>query len=525
MQKTHSIKTTHAVITTPQADATEAGNAILKEGGTAIDAMIAAGAMLSVTSPHMVGLGGDALWMLHNGSDISTILGIGQAGRQLPTSGRIQRRGEDAIATTAAAMASWDTAYRISQNRWNSRIPWSRLLEPAIDKARNGFAVSDSQLFWQSQRKTLVSEFPDLHTMWCKQSGQALVEGDQLLLPALANSLESLSRYGAMSFYTGELGHALAEGFAKRNLCLTLQDLEETRAPEQAPISISYRYGQLYNVAPPCQGITTLQGMALLNQFPIATLRNQPADYYHLMVEAIKSALKQRNRALCDPAFCELDVHAWLSAYSSDTRLIDPSKAADWKDQAQPADTAWMAAIDSYGNGASLIQSLYYDWGSACTIGDTGILWQNRAAGFSPLPTHPNAWAPGKRPAHTLNPSLYIGNNGERVLFGSQGGDGQPQTQTVLATQLIDFGNSLEEVLYAPRFLLGRSFFDSADNLKIEAHLAADVIQQLRDYGHDIEVIPKLSPLAGLAGVARSHHDGTCEAMHDPRGSGLTLGF
>lgn len=521
----HSVSASHAVITTPQADATAAGYAVLKEGGSAIDAMIAAAAMLSVTSPHMVGLGGDALWMLHDGSDISTIIGIGQAGQRLPDSGKIHYRGEDAIATTAGALASWDAAHRISQSRWQSHLPWSRLIEPAIEKARNGFEVTDSQLFWQAQRPTLYQQYPDLRAMWCNRHGEPLQPGEQLRLPALATSLESISRHGALSFYQGELGHALADGFAKRNLCLTSQDLLATRATEQVPIHISYRNGRLYNVAPPCQGITTLQTMALLNQFPIGTLQNNTTSYFHLMVEAIKLALKQRNRALCDPNYSRLETQVWLSACTMDAKSINPYKAASWGEPAQPADTAWMAAIDQAGRSASLIQSLFYDWGSACIIGDTGILWQNRAAGFSSLPSHPNAWTSGKRPAHTLNPSLYISDNGERILFGSQGGDGQPQTQAVLATQLIDFNRSIEEALYAPRFLLGRSFFDSADNLKLEAHLDSTVVEQLRAYGHTIEVIPELSPLAGLAGIARISQDGCREAMHDPRGTSLTLGF
>jgi gamma-glutamyltranspeptidase len=514
----------HAIITTPQADATEAGFEILKEGGTAIDALIAAGAMLCVTSPHMVGIGGDALWMLDDHSLPSTIVGIGQAGQSLPPSGRIHKRGEESIATTAAAMASWHTAYQISKNRWHSKIPWSRLLAPAIEKARVGFTVTDSQLFWQAQRRELIAASSDLLALTSNNDGSPLSLGDTLRLPALADSLESLSRHGAQSFYTGELGEALSAGFAKRNVCLTAKDLSLTIAPERPPISIAYRQGRLFNVEPPCQGITTLQAMTMLNQFAIEPLNNTPA-YYHLMVEAIKNALKYRNRSLCDPVFSPLDSRAWLEHAQQQAKAINPAQAAPWTDEANPADTAWIAAIDSEGRGASLIQSLYFDWGSACTIGDTGILWHNRAAGFSSDPNHPNAWAPGKRPAHTLNPSLYIAENGDRTLFGSQGGDGQPQTQTVLATQLIDFGQSLNDALHAPRFLLGRSFFDSSDNLKVEANLDAAIVKELSRLGHDIEVIPALSPLAGLAGVARIYQDGSKEAMHDPRGKSLTKGF
>jgi len=520
-----SVIAKNAVITTPKADATEAGYQVLKEGGTAIDALITAGAVMSVTSPHMVGLGGDALWMLNHKKHISTISGIGQAGQRLPHSGKIQLRGNDSIATTAAAVASWHTAYEISQSRWHSKLPWSRLLEPAIELARDGCKVSDSQVFWQEKRKQLIKESPDLQRICENADANPFNVGDHLYQPSLANSLESLSRHGGQSFYTGELGDALAQGFSERDLCLTADDLAATRAPELEPLQSSYRNGHLYNVMPPSQGITTLHALSILNQFNLNQLRDNPSDYYHLMVEAIKTSLKQRNLSLCDPSFQHLNTNDWLNNAAKDAANIDLQKAAGWADVSQPADTAWMSAIDPDGHSVSLIQSLYYDWGSACMIGDTGILWHNRAAGFSTVADHANAWSPGKRPAHTLNPSLYIRDNGEHTLFGSQGGDGQPQTQTVLATQLFDFNNSICDSLYAPRFLLGRSFFDSDDNLKIEAHLDPLVVQQLRDRGHDIEIIPELSPLAGLAGIARINSNGTREAMHDPRGDGLTLGF
>jgi len=183
-----------------------------------------------------------------------------------------------------------------------------------------------------------------------------------------------------------------------------------------------------------------------------------------------------------------------------------------------------MAATDAEGRTACLIQSLFHDFGSGCILGDTGVLWQNRAAGFSANPEHPNAWAPGKRPAHTLNPSCYLADDGRRLFFGTQGGDGQPQTQMVLATQLVDFERPIEQALRTPRFLLGRSFFDSTDNLKLEADIEPEVIETLKTMGHEIEIIPALSPFTGQAGAIAIETDGRRFAMHDPRGQGNSLG-
>lgn len=523
MRDVQAGRSRHGVITTPQADATEAGHAVLKEGGTAIDALIAAGAMLTVTTPHMTGLGGDAIWMLHDGKAAQTILGIGQAGQQAPEAGKFTARGISSIGTTAAAVASWDTAFTISQKQWGSRLPWSRLLLPASEKADRGFTVTTSQLFWQSQRAGLDRLYPQLQSFWNRGDGDALQRGDELRLPALAETLAIIARKGAVDFYTGELAHALYEGFRHHGINLNLDDLARTRAPLQDPISIRYRNGILYNAAPPTQGVTTLQALSMLQQVPSRDLRADPVLYYHTMVESIKYALQARNRHLCDPEYDVSRKETQLLAQLHGKTGNLPVNASVWQDPSFPADTAWLAAVDQYGRAASMLLSLYYDWGSACTIGDTGILWHNRAAGFSTDADHPNAWGVSKRPAHTLNPSLYQADDGVRTLFGTQGGDGQPQTQMVLATQLIDFEHDITSALNAPRFLLGRSFFDSQDNLKIESSLQSDIIDALRERGHDIELIDTLSPLTGLAGVARVHADRPATAMHDPRGDGLTL--
>ena len=169
------------------------------------------------------------------------------------------------------------------------------------------------------------------------------------------------------------------------------------------------------------------------------------------------------------------------------------------------------------------MQSLFHDFGSGCMIGDTGVLWHNRAAGFNSNSQHPNAWGISKRPAHTLNPSCYIADNGHRFFFGSQGGDGQPQTQLVLATQLIDFNQDVETALNTPRFLLGRSFFDSTDNLKLEKSLPKTIRTALTELGHSTEVIPSLSPYTGQAGIITITPNGMATAMHDPRGEGTAL--
>jgi len=512
------------VICTPHPEATAAGMRMLDAGGTAIDAMLAASAVLAAVYPHMTGLGGDALWMIHD-RRVRTIVGIGQAGQRLPDGGGIGLRGPSAVATTAGALASWQVAQDISRREWGSRMGWQDVLDEAAQLAREGVVVSESQLFWQAQRGAMIETLPDLKAL-CQVDGRWLQAGDRLRQSRLATTLEHLARHGVQDFYQGELATAFAEAFTRLGCGLQRQDLAATRAEEQSPLSIRYRQGTLYNVAPPCQGLYTLQAMAALQHKAVAAAGNGSARYYHFLVEAIKQALLRRNAELCDPVGAGWDYAASLSEGCARdyAALIDDQQAAPWSEPGRPADTIWMAATDAEGRSACLIQSLFHDFGSGCVLSDTGVLWQNRAAGFNPDPDHPNAWAPGKRPAHTLNPSAYLADNGRRLFFGTQGGDGQPQTQMVLATQLVDFAQPIDKALRTPRFLLGRSFFDSTDNLKLEADIDPAVSARLAAMGHEVETIPVLSPYTGQAGAIAIETDGRRFAMHDPRGQGNALG-
>ena len=518
-------ESTAGVICTPDARATEAGMEMLRAGGTAIDAAMAAGAVLAVVYPHMTGLGGDALWLLSDGRRVDTLMGLGQAGHRLPDAGTIAMRGPASAATTAGALRGWSMAHDWSTHHWGSDLTWPDLLEQAISFARDGYGVSANQAFWQQQRHDLIRERPDLTALCCDAQGQLLAEGSRVTRPALASTLEHLARAGMADFYEGELATALAEGFERLGNGLTREDLVRTAAWHSEPLSIRYRNGTLYNFPPPSQGLYTLGALNALNYVDLGGLENGGADYFHYLVEAIKAQLKQRNQQLCDPAGGTLDTRRLLSHARAAVNYaaIDPEVAVPWQEEGRPADTVWLAASDANGRTACLMQSLFHDFGSGCMVGDTGILWLNRAAGFNPDPAHANGWAPGKRPAHTLNPSAYLADDGRQFYFGTQGGDGQPQTQMVLATQLLDFHQPIEQALQAPRFLQGRSFFGGSENLKLEQNIAPTVGDALVKRGHDIEWIPELSPFTGLAGAIAVYPDGHREAMHDPRGEGIAL--
>jgi len=510
-------QSTKGVITTPHPLSTKVGLRILAEGGTAIDAMIAASATLAAVFPHMTGIGGDAVWVLYD-KKVSSIMGIGQAGQRAPLR-PITERGPDAVATTAGAIASWQAAIDISTHQWGSDLSLQRLLKDAISYAEQGTQVSASQAFWIKQRQALLTNLPDLNPIVRRADGQPLQVGDTFKQQQLARTLKLLSKNGLMDFYQGEVAEALHAGFTALNGNLSLDDLRKTRARNAEMVKVRYRAGDYYNFPAPSQGIYTAKALTTLNQWDLGEHGMGSAQSYHLMVEAIKQSFTARNIALCDPDFSPLNSLEIASTAS----LLDATRASPWGEQGQPADTVWLAATDSDGRTACLMQSLFHDFGSGCMIGDTGVLWHNRAAGFNSNSQHPNAWGISKRPAHTLNPSCYIADNGHRFFFGSQGGDGQPQTQLVLATQLIDFNQDVETALNAPRFLLGRSFFDSTDNLKLEQSLPEAIRTALTELGHITEVIPSLSPYTGQAGIITITPNGMATAMHDPRGEGTAL--
>lgn len=516
-------KTTKGIITTPHPTATQVGLDILNQGGTSIDAMIAAGSVLSVIYPHMIGIGGDAIWLIDDGKTVETITGIGHSGKQLPVGNKIEERGPKSVATTAGALASWISALDTSK-QWGSSLPLSQLMKEAIHFAENGTPISQSQAFWIKQRQALIDTLPDLKALCCKADGSLLVEGDTLIQRALSKTLQTLSQEGLESFYQGSIAESIAQGFETLKCGLTQEDLAKTTALQQHSLSVRYSNGFLHNFPPPNQGLYTLQALAMFDKLKPADLQNLSFEYYHLLIECIKASLKQRNQELGDPDFSNIDLTQNLTSTAIDSYIHNLNlDVAASNETGQPGDTVWLAATDSQGRTACLMQSLFHDFGSGCLVGDTGILWHNRAASFELINNPSNQWEPHKRPAHTLNPSCYLSDSGEKFFFGSQGGDGQPQTQMVVATQLIDFKQTPTQALHAPRFLNGRSFFDSNDNLKLEESIPSDVQKQLMEKKHKIEQIPPLSPLTGLAGVIHMDVNKNLDAAHDPRGEGNAL--
>lgn len=517
-----------AMVTSPHTAASEAGLEILRRGGTAIEASIAIAAKLSVTYPHFNGLGGDAFLIMSTpNGDVMSISGIGQAFEKLPDfSEGIATRGINSAITTACTVDAWGKAYLYSKQKWGGTIPWKDLFTPAIKVAQEGYKVSNSQEFWYDFRKNEMQNWQGFHKTFSNK-GKCYKEGDLLKQNELANTLTAIANYGHREFYEGKLAEKIVHSLQKMGSFIQLSDLKRTHARLELPLKISYRDGELYSLQPPTQGITTLQIMGILNCLDLKKIAplNTP-DFYHYIIEAIKLAFLDRNKLIADPEFCEKNMLNILeNIYLADqAQSILPKTARMWNEKFQQGDTAYIGVVDTYGNCVSMLQTIYYDWGSGVVVDDTGILWHNRGSSFSNELLHHNSIQPYKRPFHTLNPGIFLKNKKPFLLFGTQGADGQPQTLATLLVRLIDFNLSPYSALQQPRFLLGKTFSSQEETLKIEEDATQETIKALSSMGHKIEIISAQSQLAGHAGVIKITEEGIL-AAHDSRSDGIALGL
>nr|WP_241013860.1 gamma-glutamyltransferase family protein [Pandoraea nosoerga] len=520
-------QSTRGMVTSPHELASEAGLEVLRAGGNAIEAAIAIGAVLSVTYPHFTGLGGDAFMVISDrDGNVSTLSGIGQAAANVPAySGSIPVRGPGAALTTAATVAIWDKAFGISRDKWGGEQAWSSLFARATEYAANGFPVTPSQHFWQTFRANELASWDGFSAVFMP-GGRVPNAGECFFQPALARSLDRIATHGGREFYEGDLAGRIAAGLRKVGSPLRADDLARAQAREEVPLRVAYRGGELLGLRPPTQGVTTLEIMGILDRFDLKAMPEGSADYYHVLVEAVKLAFIDRNRYVADPDFVEVPVDRLLSSASLDAhaRSIRMDRAMPWPHVFKPGDTVYIGAADAQGNCVSMLQTVYFDWGSGVVLGDTGVLWHNRGASFSLDPASPNVLRGGKRPFHTLNPGMYLKQGRPQLLYGTQGADGQPQTLAAVLTRLIDYDMDPLTALERPRFLLGKTFSDSRDTLKLEQDAGEAVFAALAARGHEISALPPQSQLAGHPGAIRIGAHGQMSGAHDPRSDGRALG-
>ena len=521
------------VVATPHTLASEAGAAILRRGGNAVDAAIAAAATVAVVYPHMNGIGGDNVWLIHDARSgrVRALNAIGRsaAAADLESYRRrgtaIPARGGAAALTVPGAISGWWQAHRLSRDELGSPIAWEALLEDAIGHAGDGFAPSAGQRRVTEGTPALFDAGAPAEvrrTLWPLFHPRRL-DGGGFVQRDLADTLARVARAGADEFYRGDVARRLARAAGDAGSPLTLADLAEHSADWLEPLTVPYRGGVAASFPPPTQGFAALAILALLEGFDVAAL--DEGDYVHVVVEAAKLAFEDRDRYLTDPATSAVPVEHCLDPARLAARRRRISLAGAMPPVAAVpggGDTIAIVAADGDGNAVSVIQSLYYEFGSGVVAGDTGVLLQNRGAFFSLDPAHPNRLAPRKRTAHTLIPSMYLVGGRPRLVYGTMGGEGQPQTQAALVTRLVDRGLGLQEAVEAPRWLLGRTWGEETRALRLEDRFGREVAESLARRGHDVRLVEPWSDLMGHAQLL-AFTDGGLVGASDPRADGAAL--
>jgi len=526
------------MVATPHLLATQSGVAALRAGGNALDAAIAAAATVATVYPHMNGLGGDNLWLIYDARSqrLRALTAVGRAARAASIewyaargiSGALPVRGGPAALTVPAAVDGWWQAHEYSRSRMGSPVGWSTLLADAIHYAREGFTASDGQRTPPPREPDLFGErAPEVvrRSLWPLYHPHAL-RGGPLRQPDLARTLEAVRDGGAEAFYRGDLARRLVAAAAAAGSPLAVEDLAEHRSDWTEPLRIAYAEGQVASTPPPTQGMSALAVLGMTEGFDVASLLE--ADYIHLMVEATKLAFEDRDRHLTDPAFMRVPAEDLLSPDRLRARagLISRKRVR----QPQPAapaggDTIALVTADREGNAVSLIQSLYFTFGSGLMAGDTGVVLQNRGSFFSLDPGHVNALAPGKRTMHTLIPAMYLEGGRPRFVYGTMGGEGQPQTQAAILTRRLFRRFAPQAAIEAPRWLYGRTWGTASRALSLEGRYSAELARDLEGRGHDVTMGGEWDDLFGHAHGIWIAPEGGFVGGSDPRADGGALGF
>ncbi|HEX2504482.1 MAG TPA: gamma-glutamyltransferase, partial [Miltoncostaeaceae bacterium] len=488
----------------------------------------------------MTGLGGDSFWLCWDAraARLSALQAAGAAAaRATPELYRrhglaaIPARGPLAALTVPGAPDGLFVAHRFSQEHLGSSIPWGDLLQAAIRHAADGIPVSPCQArVTASATDLLLAEecaFAPFRATYLV-GGAAPAPGRRLAQPRLARTLERLAREGGRAFYEGELAAEIGRACEAVGSPLRAEDLAGHRSRWAEPATVPYRGGVAASVPPPSQGLVALAVLGILEGTDVRACAGEPADYIHLAVEATKLAFGDRDRWLADPERVAVPLGRLLDpAYLRDRgRLIAMDRAAPGPAASgvEGGDTIACVTADAAGNCVSLIQSLYHEWGSGVVAGETGVVLQNRGAGFTLDAAHPNALAPGKRPFHTLTPFMYLADGKPTLVAGTMGGEGQPQTLVALATRVVDFGLDVQAAVEAPRWVYGRTWGAPTRALSIEGRFGDAVAGDLTRRGHAVRVLEPWSDTAGHAQALRLEPGGLLVGGGDPRADGPALG-
>ena len=449
----------HGMAATSQPLVTQIALDILKAGGSAVDAAIAANAALGLMEPTGSGIGGDLFAIVWD-AEKGELVGLNASGRApaLMTLDYFRDKGLDSIpsfgplpVSVPGAVDGW-----FELHARYGRLPMEVLLAPAIAYARDGFPVSEAIAYYFDMNEKRIGQYPGFAATYMPR-GHTPKKGELFKNPRLADTLEQIATGGRDVFYKGDIAKRIDAYMTEHGGLLRYDDLAMHSSEWVTPVATNYRGWDVYELPPNGQGIAALQILNLLEAYDIESMGFGSAEYVHTFVEAKKLAFEDRAKYYVDMDFVDVPVAALVSKDYADTRraLISPTKAAqsyaagDMK--LQDGDTIYLTVADSDGNMVSLIQSNYRGMGSGMTPGELGFVLQNRAELFALDENHANVLEPGKRPFHTIIPAFVMKDGKPLISFGLMGGAMQPQGHAQIIINMIDFGMNLQEAGDAAR--------------------------------------------------------------------------
>jgi len=520
---------------TSQPLATQVALDILKRGGNAIDAAIAANAVLGVVEPTGCGIGGD-LFALIWSAERDKLYGLNASGRS-PRSLKLEYfkdNGYDVIppfgplpVSVPGCVDGW-----FEMHEMFGRLSIREILQPAINYARNGFPVTELIAFYLERNTQILAEYPNIKSVYMP-GGKCPSKGEIFKNPLLANTLEKIVKGGRNEFYRGTIARDIAAFMQKQGGFLSYEDLSRHHSEWVEPVSTNYRGYDVWELPPNGQGIATLQILNILEGLDIAGMGFGSTEYIHVFTEAKKLAFEDRAKFYADPLFAKAPVSQLISKrYAAERRKqINPQRAARIYNAGitEAGNTVYLTVADREGNMVSLIQSNYRGMGSGMCPTGLGFVLQNRGEMFSLAPGHANVYAPGKRPFHTLMPGFITKNNRPWVSFGVMGGDMQPQGHAQIVINLIDFNMNLQEAGDAPRIYHTGSSEPTGQNmtsggiLHLESGFRTEVIQKLMTMDHIIQW--DLGGYGGYQAIMRDEKNKVWFGASESRKDGQAAGY
>ncbi len=526
------ILSTRGVVTSSQPLATMAGVAVLQSGGNAADAAVATAAALAVVEPGSTGIGGDCFSLFY-GAHRGVVEAVNGSGRSpgaltLESAGGVagfDPQGPHAV-TVPGTIAGWvDTVERFG------RMSMAEVLAPAIALAEDGFPVTPIiSRGWKGQEGLLASKGPAGHDLLL--DGRAPGPGEVWRNPSIARVMRAVAEGGADAFYDGWPGRAIVEAVQMNGGCMTADDLAAHRSTFEHPISTTYRDHTIYECSPNGQGITALMALNILEGFDIASTRPRSPEALHMTIEAVRLAFADARAYIADPARAPVPVTGMLSErYATQRRrLISRHAAIELATAGHlpgASDTVYLCAVDGDGNACSFINSNYHGFGSGIVPRNCGFSLQNRGAGFSLDPEHPNALEGGKRPYHTIIPAIVTRPDGSLMgPFGVMGAWNQPQGHVQVVINLVDRGMDPQSAIDEPRF----SIYDDPPNgdIWVEDSMPVTTISALAQLGHPVRPASgalRTSVLGQGQIIVRDPETGVLWGGSDPRGDGCAIGI